>query len=194
MSNKPRILAFAGATREGSLNKKLVRIAAEGARQAGAEVTTIDLGDYPLPIYDGDFESAQGLPANAKKLKQLMESHDGLLISSPEYNSSLPAVLKNVIDWASRKADPDEASLSAFAGKGAAIMSVSPGGLGGIRGLVHLRSILGNIQVLVLPDQKTIPHGVQAFDDDGTLKDPRQQAAVSALGAKLTAMLGKLKA
>src|SRR4051812_15650015 len=102
MAYTPRILAFAGSTRSDSLNKKLVRIAADGARAAGAEVTLVDLRELPMPIYDGDLEAAESLPENAMKLRTLMMSHQGLLISSPEYNSSFSAVLKNAIDWVSR--------------------------------------------------------------------------------------------
>ena len=98
----PKILAFAGSTRTESWNKKLIKIAAAGTRAAGAEVTELDLRDIPLPLYDGDLEHEQGLPPNGRKLKDLMLRHDGFLISSPEYNSSISGVLKNAIDWASR--------------------------------------------------------------------------------------------
>src|SRR5215471_4093780 len=138
---KPRILAFAGSLRRESFNKKLVPIAVKGAREAGAEVTLIDLKDFPLPLFDQDLEAEQGMPQNGAKLKRLFIEHDGLLISSPEYNSSITGVLKNAIDWVSRPA-PDEPSLVAFRGKVATLMSASPGALGGLRGLVHLRSIL----------------------------------------------------
>lgn len=193
MSATPRILAFSGSLREGSFNRKLVVIAAAGARAAGAEVTELNLRDLPLPVYDADLEAAEGLPANAVKLKDLMGDHDGFLIASPEYNSSLTAALKNAIDWASRKAG-DEPPLAAFRGKTAAIMAASPGAVGGLRGLIHLRAILGNIQVLVLPDQKVIPHAHEAFDDDGSLRDPQQQQAVERIGARLAEVLGRLRA
>src|SRR5688500_15705787 len=122
MANVPKILAFAGSTRVESYNKKLVRIAIEGARAAGAEVTHIDLRDLPLPVFDEDLESSSGLPENARKLKELFLNHQGLLISAPEYNSSITGVLKNTLDWVSRPAS-GEASLAAFAGKVAALMS-----------------------------------------------------------------------
>jgi NAD(P)H-dependent FMN reductase len=191
MASTPKILAFAGSTRIDSYNKKLVKIAAAGAKAAGAEVTYIDLRDLPLPLYDEDLEAQEGLPANARTFKDLLISHQGLLIASPEYNSSLTAVLKNAIDWASRPA-PNEAPLAAFAGKVATIMSASPGALGGLRGLVHLRSILGNIKVLVLPDQIAVPKAYEAFNGDGTLKDPKQQESIEQLGAGLTKILLKL--
>ena len=191
MASTPKILAFAGSTRIESYNKKLVKIAAAGAQAAGAEVTYIDLRDLPLPLYDEDLEAQEGLPANARTFKDLLISHQGLLIASPEYNSSLTAVLKNAIDWASRPA-PNEAPLAAFAGKVATIMSASPGALGGLRGLVHLRSILGNIKVLVLPDQIAVSKAYEAFNPDGTLVDPKQQESIEKLGDGLTKILLKL--
>jgi chromate reductase, NAD(P)H dehydrogenase (quinone) len=191
MTNTPKILAFAGSTREASYNKLLVKVAAAGARAAGAEVTYVDLRDLPLPLFDEDLEAREGMPETARKLKELMVAHHGFLIASPEYNSSVTAVLKNAIDWVSRPA-PGEQGLVAFTGKAAVIMSASPGGLGGLRGLVHLRSILGNINVLVLPDQKAIPKAFEVFNADGTMKDPKQQESVENLGAKLTQVLSKL--
>ena len=183
----PRILAFAGSLRKDSYNKKLVQIAVAGARRAGAAVTCIDLKDYPLPIYDGDIEAASGIPENGQKLKKLFVEHDGLLLSCPEYNSSITAVLKNTIDWVSR---PD---LSCFTGKAAVLMSASIGGLGGLRGLVHVRSILGNINVIVLPDQLAIARAGEAFASDGSLKDANQKAGIEGLGKTLAEFLGKLK-
>jgi chromate reductase len=187
----PKILAFAGSTRSDSFNKKLVAIAAAGAKAAGAEVTLLDLRDLPMPVYDGDLEARDGLPANARKLKDLMLAHQGFLIAAPEYNSSITAVMKNSIDWASRPVS-GEAPLACFTDKAAAIMSASPGGLGGLRGLVTLRMILGCINVLVLPDQVAVPRVHDAFAGDGSLKDPTQHAAVERLGAKLAGLLGKL--
>jgi NAD(P)H-dependent FMN reductase len=193
MTTKPKILAFAGSTRAESFNKKLVRLAADGARSAGAEVTLIDLRDLPLPLYDGDLEARDGLPANARQLKELMLAHQGLLLACPEYNSSITAVLKNAIDWASRPL-PGEAPLACFTGKVAALLSASPGALGGLRGLVHVRAILGNIQVLVLPEQIAIPRAFEAFTPEGKLKDPKQQATVEQIGAKLAEVLARLHA
>lgn len=191
MTNTPKILAFAGSTREASYNKMLVKVAAAGARAAGAEVTYVDLRDLPMPLFDQDLEAKEGMPENARKLKELMIAHQGFLIASPEYNSSVTAVLKNAIDWVSRPA-PGEPGLVAFTDKVAVIMSTSPGGFGGLRGLVHLRSILGNINVFVLPDQKAIPSAFEAFNADGTMKDTKQQESVENLGAKLSNVLSKL--
>jgi chromate reductase, NAD(P)H dehydrogenase (quinone) len=187
----PKILAFAGSTRSDSLNKKLARAAAQAARNAGAEVTVIDLRDFALPLFDGDLEDQSGLPENAKKLKVLMREHDGFLIASPEYNSSVTAVLKNAIDWASRPEMDDEPPLVAFRGKAAALLSASPGALGGLRGLVHLRSILGNIGVIVLPDQVAVGKAYEAFNDDDSLKDERQAKQVAGVSSGLAAFLAK---
>src|SRR3954447_11749610 len=189
----PRILAFAGSLRRESYNKKLVPIAAKAVRDAGAEVTLIDLEDFPLPLFDQDLEAGQGMPENGAKLKQLFIDHDGLLVASPEYNSSVTAVLKNAIDWVSRPA-PGEPPLVAFKGKVATLMSASTGALGGLRGLVHLRSILGNIGVIVLPDQIAVARTHEAFQPDGSLSDPKQQAAIETLGKTLASFLMKFRA
>ena len=192
MIENPRLLAFAGSLRAGSFNKRLVRIAAEAARAAGAEVTLIDLLDFPLPILNQDEEDAHGLPENAKKLKALFLSHHGLLIASPEYNSSLSGALKNVMDWVSRAESADEPPLAAYTGKTCALLGASPGALGGLRALVHLRAILGNIGVLVLPGQVCIPLADQAFEENGALKDGQKQKAVQALARALVEVTRKL--
>lgn len=195
MTNPPKILAFAGSTREASYNKLLVKIAAEGARAAGAEVTYLDLRDLPMPLFDEDLEAKEGIPENARKLKELMMAHQGLLIASPEYNGSITAVLKNAIDWASRPLPGEPPlALSCFRDKVAALMSASPGGLGGLRGLNHVRSILTGVGVLVLPDQRSISKAYEAFDADGRLKEPQQQAAVEQFGSKLATLIAKLAA
>lgn len=191
MPGPARILAFAGSTRTDSFNKKLVQLAARGAREAGADVSLIDLRDYALPLFDEDLEKRDGLPSNGRKLKDLFLAHDGLLISSPEYNSSITAVLKNAIDWVSRPA-VGEAPLGCFVGKVAGLMAASPGALGGLRGLVHLRAILGNIQVLVLPEQLAVPKAHEAFNPDGTLKDAQQQKIVERIGATVASVASKL--
>jgi NAD(P)H-dependent FMN reductase len=185
-----RILAFAGSTREASVNKKLVRIAEETVREAGGDVTCIDLRDFPMPIYDGDLEAAQGPPENATKLYELMKEHQGLLLACPKYNSSITGVLKNTIDWVSRPRD-EEPPLAAFTGKVAAL-STSPGALGGLRGLVHVRAILGNIGVIVLPNQVTVSHAFDAFGDDDSLKDARLRERVVRLAVELVETTRKL--
>ncbi len=189
--SQPKILAFAGSTRTESYNKKLVKIAVRGAEAAGAEVTLVDLRDLPMPLYDGDLEAKEGLPPNAVKFKQLLLAHRGLLISSPEYNSGITGVLKNAIDWVSREL-PGEAPLACFDKKVAVLMSASPGALGGLRSLAMVRSILGNIRVLVLPQQIAVPRAHEAFNPDGSLKDSKQHAAIQKLGADLKEILTKL--
>lgn len=188
-----KVLAFAGSLRRDSYNKKLVAAAANGARAAGAEVTILDLASIPMPIFDEDLESRDGVHPNAMKLKALMKAHQAFLISSPEYNSSISAALKNAIDWASRPV-PGEPPLGAFAGKVAGLMGASPGALGGLRGLVHLRAILGNIQVLVVPDQFALNHADQAFDDTGAIKDEKKRATVEGIGRKVAEVAARLNA
>jgi chromate reductase len=183
-SRKPKILAFAGSTREGSHNKRLIRVAAEAARAAGAEVTLIDLRDHPLPPYDGDVEANEGLPPAAVALKELFKAHDGFLISAPEYNGGISGMLKNTLDWVSRRGDDDH-TLAAFSGKFAGIMAASPGALGAVRGLGQLRHVLTVMGVLVVPQQRGINAAHMAFDDEGRLKDPAQQAAIEAIAERL---------
>ncbi len=177
----PKILAFAGSARKDSLNKKLLKIAVEGAQAAGADVTLVDLADFELPLFNQDLESDMGMPDIAGKFKRLMIAHDGFLIASPEYNSAFSPLLKNTIDWASRSESDDEPPLMAYRGKTAAILSTSPGGLGGMRGLVMLRMLLGNLGVIVFPDQQAVPNGLKAFNDDGSMSDPKQEKRIRRL-------------
>src|ERR1022692_1776426 len=123
---KPKILVFAGSTRNDSLHRKLVQVAAAELRRVGGDAAVADLRDYPMPLYDGDLEAAQGMPAGAKALKDLVRGQDGLVIASPEYNGSFSALLKNAIDWISRP-ETGERRLAAFHGKAAALLSASPG-------------------------------------------------------------------
>lgn len=187
-----KLLAFAGSTRTDSFNKKLVRVAADCAREAGAEVTLIDLRDFPMPFYDGDLEAAEGLPQNARKLKELMIAHDGFLLSCPEYNSSISAVLKNTLDWISR-AQPNEPPMPAYRGKVAALLAASPGNLGGVRGLFAVRQILSVLGTIVLPTQFALARAREAFDEHGALKDAAQRKSVEAVSSELVAILGKLR-
>ncbi|VAV91352.1 NADPH:quinone oxidoreductase [hydrothermal vent metagenome] len=185
MSNqKIRILAFAGSTREASCNKKLLKIAADGAREAKADVTVIDLRDFAMPLYDGDLEAATGLPEAALRLKELMCAHHGFLIASPEYNSGYSAVLKNAIDWVSRPSTENEPGLLAFAGKTASIMAAAPGALGGLRGLYQLRELLMNMRVFVHPNIRAVGNAMQVFSTTGDLTDVNLQAAIKMLGAQ----------
>lgn len=166
-----KLLFLAGSARKDSLNKKLAKAAADMAKAKGATATYIDLADFDMPIYDGDIEATSGLPENAKRLKKLFQDHDGFFIASPEYNSSFSSLLKNALDWISRPHEENEAGLSAFKGKVAALGAVSPGALGGLRGLVPLRMMLGNIAVHIIPSQIAVGSGMNAFDDHGLVDD-----------------------
>ncbi len=184
----PRILVFAGSTRRDSFNRKLAREAAEALQSFGANVTYAELRDYPMPLYNGDMEAEQGLPTAAKAFKQLVRAHDGLLIASPEYNGSFPALLKNTIDWISRP-EPGEKPLAALSGKTAAIISASPGGGGGRRGLRHLRELLEMIGVNVIAEQVSVARAFEAFDVDGRLVRPEDRSALLRLRDALMSSL-----
>lgn len=190
MSNV-KILAFAGSVRRASFNKCVLAIAVRGAEAAGASVTVVDLADHALPLFDQDLESSQGLPDAAKRLKTLFLQHDALLLACPEYNSSITPLLKNTIDWVSRPA-PGEAALAAYRGKVAGLVSASPGALGGLRGLRHVREILGNIGVLVVPQQVAVSKADAAFDDAGNLKDAKQQTAVEGVGRAVAELAARI--
>ncbi len=191
MTEKARILAFAGSTRRESWNKKLIRIAVQAAQTAGAEVSLVDLADYPMPLYDGDLENEKGIPENGMKFKRLMNDHDGFLISCPEYNSSNSGVIKNTIDWASRQAE-GEKPLQCFKGKVVSLMSASPGRLGGLRGLVHVRAILSNVGCIVLPEQVAVPLASEAFTKGGQLEDETRNKQIVGLGVGLARMIAKI--
>ena len=193
MARQPKLLAFSGSLRKNSLNSLLVQVAAAGASQAGADVTTLHLKDFPMPIYDQDWFDEHGFRDSVLKLKALMRTADGFLIASPEYNGSLTGALKNMIDWTSRaEAGEDPLALSCFVGKTAAIMATSPGGLGGLRGLSHLRQILAGVGVLVLPAQQAVPNAFQVFDDNGHLTNDGKRQAILDLGATLAQTTAKL--
>jgi len=179
MPTTPRILAFAGSARRESLNRKLLAVAVEATRAAGGDVTLIDLNDYPLPLYHGDREDAEGLPPAAAQLIELVNAHTGLLIASPEYNSFPTPLLKNTIDWISR------AEENPFIGKVAAVVSASPGALGGVRSLMHVRHLLLHLGCHVVPAQCILPHAAAAFDAAGALKEPRSQKSVEAVARQL---------
>ena len=186
-----KILAFAGSLRSASFNRQLVRIAAEGARASGAIVTEIDLREIPMPLYDADIEREHGLPPNAKLFKQLLVEHRGFLISSPEYNTAMTAVLKNAIDWASRP-ETGEPPHVAFKGKVAGVMSASPGNYGGVRSVTMLRSILSYLGVIVVPTQLSVARVNTALDAKGNLSDERQQETLRSIGAEVVTFVRKL--
>jgi len=187
----PRILAFAGSARKDSLNKQVLAAAVEGARRAGAEVTLVDLRDWPMPLYDGDLEAAQGLPETARRFKALMKQHDGLLLGCPEYNTSITPLLKNTLDWCSRT-EAGERPLACFEGKVAGLVSASPGPFGGVRSLMVVRLMLANTRVLVLPEQASVPKADQVLDATGRITDDRLRTAVENVGARVAAVLIRL--
>jgi chromate reductase, NAD(P)H dehydrogenase (quinone) len=186
-----RILAFAGSTRSGSLNRHLLDAAVSAARAAGAEVTVLDLREYPMPIYDGDLEAREGIPANARKLKAIFREHQALLIVAPEYNASITPLLKNTLDWLSRP-DGGENGTVPYQGKVAALYSASAGALGGLRGLTHLRAVLQNLGVLVQTEQYALARANEAFAPDGTLLDARTRALVEGVAKRLVDLATKL--
>ena len=182
MAATPRLLAFAGSLREGSYNRRLIPVLAEGARAAGAQVTLIELRDYPLPVYDGDIEAA-GMPPQARQLQQLMREHDGLLISTPEYNGSIPALVKNILDWISRPMEDGRMGTALFQDKVAGMVSASPSALGGLRSLLVLRDALAKLGLVVVPQQVAVGQVADKLVATGQLKDDKQRAAVHAVGA-----------
>jgi NAD(P)H-dependent FMN reductase len=191
MGKKPKILAFAGSLREHSYNKRVVKTSIEGAKNAGAEVTYVDLKQYSIPIYDADEHEKFGFGKNALAFQKLLSEHDGFLIASPEYNGSLPSGLKNAIDWASRKSE-NYAMGEVFKGKVAAIMTASPGVFGGIRCLAHLRGVLSILLVNVLPSEIAVSKVHELFDGDSeTMKDEKMKKILEDLGASLVDMLEK---
>ncbi|MCK5874937.1 MAG: NAD(P)H-dependent oxidoreductase [Alcanivoracaceae bacterium] len=186
--NNAKVLAFAGSARRDSLNKKLSRVAAERAKQAGLDVSWIDLRDYPLPLYDGDLEAEHGIPDNARKLRALLDQHQGLIVVSPEYNSFITPLMKNTLDWISRR-DGDVDGLASFRNKVALVMSASPGGFGGMRSLALIRQLLSHLGVTVLPEQLALPKAHEAFDDNGALKDEQLQNRLDGMVQRLAQVL-----
>lgn len=175
-----KILVIPGSLRSGSLNAKLAAAAVHEFAQAGVEVTRISLADFPLPIYDGDLQTKSGVPKNAVNLKRMIGAHHGVLIVSPEYNSSVPPLLKNAIDWVSRVQDAHETRGQVFRDRTFAIAAASESRLGGTRGLAALRLILTACHATVIPDQLALSFAGGAYDDMDRLKHP---ADIEALGA-----------
>jgi NAD(P)H-dependent FMN reductase len=157
-----KLLAFAGSVRQESFNRKALAYAVTGAREAGAEVTLLDLKEFSLPLFDQDRESLNGVPENAVKLKQLFIENQGLLIACPEYNSSITPLLKNTLDWVSRPWQSLPGSIP-YQNKVAALVSASAGSLGGLRGLRHVREILTTLGVIVIPRQQAVSQADQVF-------------------------------
>lgn len=186
-----KILIIPGSLRSGSYNKRLAAIAGEELKKFGAAPTTVDLREYPMPIFDEDYESSSGQPETVKRLKELFLSHPGHLYVCPEYNSSITAVLKNTIDWLSRPV-PNEPPLAAFSGKVTGLLSASPGALGGLRGLVHVRSILGNIGAIVLPAQYALSSADKMLGSGGNDADPKVIEGLKKVIQPLVSVTAKL--
>jgi len=180
-----KILVIPGSLRTGSLNAKLAAVAAHAFAQAGVEVTRISLADFPLPIYDGDLQARSGVPKNAVNLKRMIGAHHGVLIVTPEYNASIPPLVKNTIDWVTRVQDAQEARGEVFRGRPFAIAAASQGRLGGSRSLAALRLILSACRALVIPNQLALSYATDAYDDMDKLKHPADVEALDALVRQL---------
>lgn len=186
MSSDTRLLFLAGSAREASLNKRLAKLGARIAEANGIPATFADLSDYPLPLYNGDLQDSQGIPDNAMKLEALMKVHPGIFIACPEYNASITPLLKNTLDWISRIRREGEEPLAVFKTRVFALGAASPGGMGGIRGLVTVRTVLEmGLGALVLPDQFLLPRALEAFDDHEHLQSKEQQEQFKTLLRKL---------
>jgi chromate reductase len=194
MSEPVRLLTFAGATRTQSLNRRLALLAFRIAEANGIASTLAELRDYPMPLYDGDLEAAQGVPENARRFRDLMAAHDGILIVSPEYNASVTPLLKNTIDWVSRiKPTPERPDV--FRSRPFAICGASPGRFGAMRALLTLRQVLAvGLGALVLPRQVALSQANAAFDEQGHLKDKAVQDQLKKTVEELAAMAARLKA
>jgi len=180
----PKILIISGSRRTQSLNTRLARLAVGAIERSGGAPTLLDIDRYPLPLYDGDLEQSDGLPAATVELKALFNEHHGFLIVSPEYNASVAPLLKNVIDWISRPT-PSQEGRAPFKDKVAAMASVTPSPHSGIRGLMHLRQILNSLGTWVVPNQYTLGAAREAFAEDGTLRNPVHLNGLEALCAEL---------
>ena len=180
-----KILVIPGSVRSGSLNAKLAAIAGHALAKEGADVTRISLSDFPLPIYDGDLQAKSGVPKHAVNLKRMMAAHHGVLIVTPEYNSSVPALVKNTIDWVSRVQDAHETRGQVFRERVFGIASASGGRLGGARALAALRLILSACQAQVIPNQLALPFADDAYDEMERLKSSTDAEALRALVRQL---------
>ncbi|MBA2399084.1 MAG: NAD(P)H-dependent oxidoreductase [Bradyrhizobium sp.] len=180
-----KILVIPGSLRTGSLNARLAAVAARELAITGAEVTCISLSDFPLPIFDGDLQAKSGVPKHAVNLKRMIAAHHGVLIVTPEYNSSVPALVKNTIDWISRVQDPHETRGQVFRERVFAIASASGGRLGGTRALAALRLILTACHASVVPNQLALSFADQAYDEMDHLKHPADIEALQALVRQL---------
>ena len=170
----PKILVIAGSIRTGSFNARLAALAVKELALAEADVSRVSLLDYPLPIYDGDLEARSGPPDNAIKVKRMMMLHQGVFITSPEYNASVTPLLKNTLDWISRVREGSEPPLAAYRDRVFALAAASNGGYGGMRSLMALRQVLElGCGALVIPEQVAVREAANAFDDSDNLRDER---------------------
>jgi chromate reductase, NAD(P)H dehydrogenase (quinone) len=189
-STAARILAFAGSTRKASWNRKVLDIAVAGAREAQAEVTVVNLADYPMPLYNADWHAENGVPPAMLELRVLMMAANGLLIASPEYNTSITPLLKNTIDWLSQDVN-GEGGDAPFTDKVGGLMGASNGAFGTIRALPHVSHILANLGVLMLP-VVAVPTVAKAFDESGAMTNDRVKKRLTDLGARLARTIVKL--
>jgi chromate reductase len=180
-----KILVIPGSLRSGSLNARLAAAAAQEFALAGAEVTRISLADFPLPIYDGDLQAKSGVPKHAINLKRMMGAHHGVVIVTPEYNSSVPALVKNTIDWVTRVQDTNESRGQVFRGRPFAIAAASENRLGGTRSLAALRLILSACHAPVIPNQLALSFAGEAYDDRDRLRHPADIEALKAMVRQL---------
>lgn len=186
MTSSVRLLFFAGSSRSGSFNKKLAELGTMIADANGIAATFADLGDYPMPIYNGDEEAVSGQPENAHKFKELMALHTGIFIASPEYNAAITPLLKNTLDWVSHVRTPEPTGPEVFKTRVFALGSASNGGMGGLRSLTSVRQVLElGLGALVLPDQFAVPRAKDAFGSDGHLVNKDSQENFKALIQKL---------
>jgi chromate reductase, NAD(P)H dehydrogenase (quinone) len=189
----PKILVFAGSLRAASFNARLAARAVKELLQAGAEVTWISLSDYAMPLYDGDNEAKSGPPENALKLKQLMMTHQGVLIVTPEYNASIPPLLKNALDWVSRVRERNEPALAAFRRRVFALAAASDRATGGLYALLALRQVLEiGCGALVIPEQLALAGASAAFDEMDELNDERAKAQLLTVVQRLIEMAQEL--
>jgi chromate reductase len=181
-----RLLFFAGSAREGSYNKKLARLAQHIATANGIEGVFVDLKDYPMPLYHGDLEANEGPPLKAQEFKALLAEYQGVFIATPEYNSSIPALLKNTLDWVTQVRAKGETGLEVYKTRVFAISGASPGYYGAMRSLLTLRQILEvGVGATVIPQQLALPRANDAFEEDGSLKDKAQQTMLKDVVEKL---------
>ena len=184
------ILVFAGSIRRESVNRKLARVAAQAVETAGGQATLLELADFPMPLYNGDMEAESGPPENAFRLQEIIAAHDGLIVVSPEYNHSIPALLKNTLDWVSRT--PRVKGANPFAGKVTGLMAASPGALGGLQGLDTVQRVLTTVGALVLPKMVAVPRADKVFDPEGRLTDEASARRVAELSAEVVRIAGRL--